>query len=65
MRNALIIGVGVVVTVAGATFALQGWGLIGGSFMSGSSFWAVAGPVVAVAGIVLIMLGLRRRTQAR
>jgi hypothetical protein len=43
-------------------FTLQGIGAIGGSGMSGSSFWAVAGPVIAVIGLVLAAIGLRRRS---
>ena len=65
MKKVLVIVVGVVVTAAGGVWALQGWGVIGGSFMSGSSTWAIVGPVIAIAGLVLIAVGLRRRTPAR
>ena len=41
---------GVVVALAGVIFTLQGVGAIGGSAMSGVTFWAVAGPVIVVAG---------------
>jgi len=59
MRNwALIVG-GVVLACVGLVWALQGFGVIGGSFMSGDSVWAVIGPVVAVAGLVLALLGVR------
>lgn len=60
MRNGLLIGVGVLVTVAGVVFALQGFGVLGGSAMSGTSLWAVLGPVIAIAGLILAMIGLRR-----
>lgn len=36
------------------------WGL-GGSAMSGVTFWAVAGPVIALAGLAMVAIGLRRR----
>ena len=51
---------GSLITVAGVVFALQGVGVIGGSFMSGTTIWAVAGPVIALAGLALIALALRR-----
>ena len=51
---------GSLITVAGVVFALQGVGVIGGSFMSGTTIWAVAGPVIALAGLALIVLALRR-----
>jgi hypothetical protein len=40
---------------------LQGLGAIGGSAMSGVTFWAVAGPVIALAGLAMAAIGLRRR----
>jgi hypothetical protein len=58
MRNGLLIAVGLLVTIAGIIFALQGVGVIGGSFMSGTSLWAVLGPLIALAGIALATLGL-------
>ena len=57
----LLIGGGLLITVVGVVFALQGVGVIGGSFMSGTTTWAIAGPVIAVAGLALVTAGLRRR----
>jgi hypothetical protein len=51
---------GSLITVAGVIFTLQGVGAIGGSFMSGTTTWAVAGPIIALAGLALIALALRR-----
>jgi len=51
---------GSLITVTGVVFTLQGVGVIGGSFMSGTTTWAVAGPVIALAGLALIVLALRR-----
>jgi hypothetical protein len=61
MMRILLVAVGFVITLAGVVFALQGVGDIGGSFMSGTTAWAVAGPLIALAGLALIALGLRRR----
>jgi len=61
MTNArLIVGVGAAATVIGVIFALQGFGVIGGSAMSGSSVWAVLGPLIAIAGLIACSAGLRR-----
>ncbi len=60
MKRVLPVGVGVLLTLAGAIFALQGAGVIGGSVMSGVTFWAVTGPVIAVAGLAIAAAGLRR-----
>ena len=57
----LLIGGGLLITVVGVVFALQGVGVIGGSFMSGTTSWAIAGPVIALAGLALVIAGLRRR----
>ena len=38
----LLAAAGLLITLAGVIFALQGVGVIGGSFMSGTTVWAVA-----------------------
>jgi hypothetical protein len=64
MKDTLLIGVGALITIAGIVFALQGLGYVGGSVMSGVTFWAVAGPVIALAGIALAAIGLLHRRSA-
>ncbi|NUR70435.1 MAG: hypothetical protein HOU81_06425 [Hamadaea sp.] len=54
---------GVLLVLSGATWTLQGVGVLGGSSMTGESMWAVIGPIVAVVGLVLIWLGLRKPSQ--
>ena len=61
MRRVVLVGVGILVMLAGIIFTLQGVGVLGGSVMSGVTFWAVAGPVIAVAGLVLAVIALRDR----
>ena len=61
MRRGLLVVVGVLIAIAGAVWALQGFGLIGGSFMSGTTLWTVIGPVVALVGLAIAAIGLRRR----
>jgi hypothetical protein len=57
----LLVSAGSLITLAGVVFALQGVGAIGGSFMSGTTTWAVAGPIIALAGLALVTVALRRR----
>lgn len=45
---------GVVLVAVGALWTLQGVGVIGGSAMSGSTMWAIIGPLVAAVGVYLI-----------
>jgi len=57
----LLAGAGSLIVLAGVVFTLQGVGVIGGSFMSGTTTWAVAGPLIALAGLALIVVALRPR----
>ena len=60
MSKPVLITIGVVVTLLGLLFTLQGLGVVGGSAMTGSTLWAVLGPIIAIVGIVLVVLGLRK-----
>jgi hypothetical protein len=62
MKNSLLIAAGALITIAGVVWGLQGLGYIGGSVMSGVTFWAVAGPLVALAGLTMTVVGVRRRS---
>jgi hypothetical protein len=53
--------VGVVVALLGLLFTLQGAGVIGGSAMSGTTFWTVAGPIIIVVGLIVAAVGVRGR----
>jgi len=61
MRRVVLVGTGFVLTLAWVVFTLQGVGVLGGSVMSGVTFWAVAGPVIVLAGVILAAIGLRDR----
>jgi hypothetical protein len=63
MRQIVLVVIGVAAALVGLVFTLQGLGYVGGSFMSGATVWAVIGPLVLLAGLVLITLGLRRRVR--
>ncbi|RJS45484.1 hypothetical protein [Nocardioides cavernaquae] len=59
MGRAIPIVVGALMAAAGLLFTLQGLGYVGGSSMSGESFWAMAGPLIAGLGVALIIVGVR------
>jgi uncharacterized membrane protein HdeD (DUF308 family) len=52
---------GVLCVLIGALWFLQGVGVVGGSFMSGSKLWLFIGLVVLLAGAALVRTGLRAR----
>lgn len=56
-----MIVVGVLAVVIGGVWIGQGLNLIPGSFMTGDKKWFVIGTIVAVIGIILLVLGIRRR----
>jgi len=64
MRWVLLI-LGGLMVLMGGVWTLQGIGLLPGSFMTGQTFWAVAGLLTLVAGAALCYaatrLGSRRR----
>jgi hypothetical protein len=60
MINRVLVAVGAVAIVVGVTFALQGFGVVGGSAMSGSSLWSALGPLIALAGLLAVVAGVRR-----
>jgi hypothetical protein len=54
--------VGVLLVLLGGLWTLQGLGVVGGSFMTGSTTWLVIGIVVVAVGIFLLT---RRRATRR
>ncbi len=61
MNKPLLSGVGALLVLMGGIWTGQGLGYINGSFMTGSTVWAVIGPIVALAGIAMVVAGSRRR----
>ena len=60
MSRSLSLVLGALLVVVGVVWTLQGLDVLGGSAMSGVTFWAVVGPLVALAGVVLLVLTRRR-----
>lgn len=48
---------GVLALLAGAVWTLQGFNVLRGSVMSGSTMWAIIGPIVAIVGLALLVFG--------
>ncbi|MGH3339128.1 MAG: hypothetical protein ACRDPL_09900 [Propionibacteriaceae bacterium] len=63
MKKPLWVLVGGVLAILGLLFTLQGANVISGSLMSGSTFWAVAGPIIIVIGLIVATLGVRGRVR--
>ena len=61
MNKNLQAGLGVLLVLVGLLWTLQGLGMVGGSVMSGVTFWAIIGPLVAIVGVVLLAGVIRSR----
>jgi hypothetical protein len=60
MRIAIVV-LGVIVTLFGLLWALQGFGVLGGSPMSNTTTWSVIGPITALVGVGIAFAGSRWR----
>lgn len=60
MLRVIAVVLGALMAVAGLLFTLQGLGYVGGSSMTGESFWAIVGPLIAGLGVALVLVGVRR-----
>ena len=65
MRKRVLAWAGALVAVVGIIWTRQGLGVLGGSVMTGTTLWAVVGPLVAVAGLAMVAAGLRQRRSPR
>jgi hypothetical protein len=62
MRKWLPIVLGVLLILIGGVWTGQGLGYITGSFMTGERLWTSIGLICVVGGLLLVVLGVRRRT---
>ncbi len=49
-----------ILILVGAIFTGQGFGVIPGSFMTGSLFWGIIGLVMIVGGVAFVVFAARR-----
>ena len=61
MAKPLWVVAGVVLVLLGLLWTLQGLDIVTGSSMSGTTTWAVIGPIVLLVGAVLTWVGIRGR----
>lgn len=62
MRRAFVVtfAVGLIVALFGLIWALQGFGVLGGSAMSNTTTWSVIGPITVLIGVVIALFSLRK-----
>ncbi|MGA2110784.1 MAG: hypothetical protein ABSG98_01385 [Anaerolineales bacterium] len=63
MKIALAI-IGVLLILGGAIWFFQGINVLPGSAMTGQMKWAIYGVIAVLAGVVLLILGVRRRVSS-
>lgn len=61
MSKNLQAGLGVLLILMGLVWTLQGLGYLAGSAMTGVTFWAVVGPIVAIVGVLMVVRTVRRK----
>ncbi len=62
MKRLLTI-IGIVLLLVGVLWILQGYNVIGGSFMSGQMIWALIGLIAGIVGAILLFVAYRPRTR--
>ena len=53
--------VGGILLIIGTIWFLQGINVLPGSFMSGQTQWAVRGGIAAIAGIAVLLWGMKKK----
>jgi len=61
MAKPLWVVAGVVLLLLGLLWTLQGFDVLQGSSMSGTTTWSIIGPVVLLVGAFLMAVGIRGR----
>ncbi|HEY2088335.1 MAG TPA: hypothetical protein VGH54_20245 [Mycobacterium sp.] len=51
---------GLILALFGLIWALQGFGVLGGSPMSNTTTWSISGPITALIGIVIAVVSWRK-----
>jgi hypothetical protein len=62
MRRTFVVtfAVGLILAVFGLIWALQGFGVLGGSQMSNTTTWSITGPITSLIGIVVAVVSWRK-----
>ncbi|MEB3982430.1 hypothetical protein OQ968_14285 [Mycobacterium sp. 663a-19] len=54
------LGFGVIIALFGLIWALQGFGVLGGSPMSNTTTWSIIGPITALIGVAIAVFSWRK-----
>ncbi len=57
----IAVPIGIVISLMGLVWLLQGIGILPGTFMNRSQFWSIAGATAIFVGLIVTILGFRRR----
>ncbi len=62
MRRTFVVTLafGVIIALFGLIWALQGFGVLGGSPMTNTTTWSIIGPITVVVGIVIALFSWRK-----
>jgi len=62
MRRTFVVtfAVGLIVALFGLIWALQGFGVLGGSPMSNTTTWSITGPITTLIGILIAVFSWRK-----
>jgi drug/metabolite transporter superfamily protein YnfA len=62
MRRTFVVtlAIGLIFALFGLIWALQGFGVLGGSVMSNTTTWSVTGPITALIGIAVAVFSWRK-----
>jgi hypothetical protein len=58
-KKIALVPIGIIMMFFGSVWFLQGINILPGSFMTGSSFWAVSGGVTDIVGLAFIVIGTK------
>jgi len=58
-KKIALVPIGIILMFFGSVWFLQGINILPGSFMTGSSFWAIGGGITDMVGLVLILIGAK------
>ncbi|MDI6101455.1 hypothetical protein QLQ12_22820 [Actinoplanes sp. NEAU-A12] len=65
LKGWLTMSLGLLAIVLGGVWTLQGLDYLGDGLMSGQTVWVVVGGVLIAVGLVLVILGMRRRSSGQ
>jgi drug/metabolite transporter superfamily protein YnfA len=62
MRTSFVVAfaIGLILAVFGLIWALQGFGVLGGSPMTNTTTWSIIGPITALIGIAIAVFSWRK-----